>query len=428
MAAALPADPPPLRAVIQPRIDADYPHLEALYKHLHTHPELSFQEEKTSARVAAELREAGFEVTEKIGGSGLAGVLSNGDGPVILVRTDLDALPVKEETGLAHASKARGKDDKGSEVDVMHACGHDVHMTVFSGVARLLSRLKESWRGTLVFIGQPAEERGAGARNMLADGLFTRFPRPSLCLALHVSATLAAGRIGWTEGFALANVDSVDVTFRGVGGHGAWPHSTKDPVVLAAQAILAYQTIVSRETEPGTAAVVTVGSIQGGTKHNVIPDEVKLQLTLRSYTEDVRQHTIDSIRRISKGLAIAAGVPEEREPIVALSDGFTPALYNDPGLTRRVRGVLEAWLGEDRTAQVKPVMGGEDFSEYGRTADKIPVCMLWLGSVDPERVKESERTRRPLPSLHSSRYHPLLEPTVKTGVMAMTAAVLGLAK
>jgi hippurate hydrolase len=423
-AAPLQAQAPPLREEIRKLIAADYPRLEALYHHIHANPELSFQEEKTAARLAGELRESGFEVTEKVGGHGIVGVLRNGDGPVVLVRTDLDALPVKEETGLAYASKARTKDDKGAEVDVMHACGHDVHMTVFAGTARIASQLKQHWRGTLVFIGQPAEERGSGARKMLADGLFTRFPKPERCLALHVNAALPAGKVGWTEGWALANVDSVDITFRGVGGHGAWPHATKDPVVLAAQAVIAFQTIVSRETEPGNAAVVTVGSIHGGAKHNVIPDEVKLQLTLRSFSEEVRVHTIESLRRISKGLADAAGIPKEREPIVKVSDEFTPALYNDPALTARVRATLEAWIGKENTVAWKPVMGGEDFSEYGRTPDKIPICIFWLGSVDPARVKESESTKSPLPSLHSSLYRPLPEPTIETGILAMTAALL----
>ena len=421
-------EPQGASAAVEAGIAEDYPRLDALYQHLHAHPEISFQEEKTGQRIAVELRDAGFEVTDKVGGHGVVGVLRNGDGPVVLVRTDLDALPILEETGLPFASKARTKDDKGKEVDVMHACGHDVHMTVFSGVARLLARRKSDWHGTLLFIGQPAEERGSGARKMLAAGLYTRFPKPTVGVALHVSATLPAGTVGFTEGYALANVDSVDVTFRGVGGHGAFPHTTKDPIVLAAQAILAFQTIVSRETEPGNAAVVTVGSIHGGTKHNVIPDDVNLQITVRSYTDEVRKNAVESIRRISRGLAIAAGVPEDRQPLVTVSDEFTPALYNDPSLTGRVRSVLESTLGKEQVRQVKPVMGGEDFSEFGRTPDKVPVCMFWLGAVDPARVRESEMEKKPLPSLHSSRFHPLREPTIRTGVLAMTSVILELAK
>jgi hippurate hydrolase len=406
----------------------EYPRLFELYKHLHTHPELSLHEEKTGQRVADELKEAGFEIAPRVGGHGVVGVLRNGRGPTILVRTDLDALPVKEQTGLAYASNVRVTDDKGAEVDVMHACGHDVHMTVFVGVARTLVSFKDLWQGTLVMIGQPAEEKGSGARKMLADGLFARFPKPDYCLALHVKADLPAGSVGYIEGYALGNVDSVDLTIRGVGGHGAWPHKTKDPIVLAAETVLALQTIVSREIAPGEPAVVTVGSIHGGTKHNIIPDEVQLELTLRSYTDEVRAQTIAAIRRMTRGLAEAAGVPEDRLPTVDLKENeFTPATYNDPALTRRLAGVFKSWFGETNAQQVKPVMGGEDFSEYGRTSDKIPICMFWLGAVKPELVQEAEKTGKPLPSLHSSQFAPLPEPTIKTGVIAMTAAVLELA-
>jgi hippurate hydrolase len=415
-----------LRDLLPSRVNAEYPYLDALYKGLHQHPELSSREEKTASRIAAELKEAGFEVTAQLGGHGVAGILRNGNGPTVLIRTDLDALPVLEETELPYASKAHALDDKGNDVAVMHACGHDVHMTVFTGTARLLAWLKDRWQGTLVMVGQPAEEISAGARKMLAEGLFTRFPKPDYCLALHVNAALPAGTVSWVEGFALANVDTVNVTLHGVGGHGAWPHMTKDPIVLAAQTILALQTIVSRETEPGNAAVVTVGSIHGGTKHNVIPNEVKLQLTVRSYAEQVRANTLASIRRIARGLAVAAGIPEDRQPTVTTTDDSTPALYNDPTLVRRLRGVHESWLGTERMRAAQPVMGGEDFSRYGRTSEKIPIAMFWLGSVDPESIKESERTGRPLPSLHSSLYHPLPEPTIKTGVTAMTAAALEL--
>src|SRR2546422_237000 len=417
-----------LREPLQARANQEYPRLFELYKHLHTHPELSLHEEQTGQRVADELKEAGFEVTTRVGGHGVVGVLRNGRGPTILVRTDLDALPVKEQTGLPYASTVRATDDKGAAVEVMHACGHDVHMTVLVGAARTLVSLKDRWQGTLVMIGQPAEEKGSGARKMLADGLFTRFPKPDYCLALHVKADLPAGSVGYIEGYALGNVDSLDITIRGVGGHGAWPHKTKDPIVLAAEAVLAFQTIVSREIAPGEPAVVTVGSIHGGTKHNIIPDEGMLQLTLRSYTDQVREQTIAAIKRITGGLAEAAGLPEDRMPIVVLRDQeFTPATYNDPGLTRRVAAALKEWLGEANVRPAKPVMGGEDFSEYGRTPDKIPICLFWLGAVKPELVQESEKTGKPLPSLHSSQFAPLPEPTITTGVIAMTAAVLELA-
>ena len=416
------------REQVQARVQQEYASLFELYKHLHTHPELSFQEEKTAARVAEELRSAGFEVATGVGKHGVVGVLRNGSGPTVLVRTDMDALPVKEQTGLPYASSATGKDEKGMEVPVMHACGHDMNMTCVLGTARVLAQLKDQWYGTLAVIGQPAEERGGGARAMLADGLFKRFARPDFCLSLHDYAELAAGTIGYTPGYALANVDSVDITIHGVGGHGAYPHKTKDPIVLAAQIILGLQTIVSREVEPGEPAVVTVGSIHGGTKHNIIPDEVHLQLTVRSYTDEVRQQTIEAIKRIVRGQALTAGVPEDRLPEVKVLDDFTAATYNNPELTERLAGVFKSTFGDSNVIKKKPTMGGEDFGEYGRTEDKIPICMFYVGGVKPEALKESERTGKPLPSLHSPLWAPLPEPTIKTGVEAMTAAVLELMK
>ena len=415
-----------LRDKVAATVNQDYPGLFDLYRHLHTHPELSFHETNTAERIAAELSPFGFAVTTMVGGFGVVAVLTNGPGATVLIRTDLDALPVKEETGLPYASTVRTADDQGRETDVMHACGHDIHMSVFAGTARLLSWMKNHWHGTLVMIGQPAEERGRGARAMLADGLFTRFPRPDYCLALHVNPEMPAGKVGWVEGFAMANVDSVDVVIRGVGGHGAFPHKTKDPVVLAAETVLALQTIVSREIRPGEPAVVTVGSIHGGTKHNIIPEEVTLQLTLRSYTDSVREQTLAAIKRIVRGLAEAAGIPDDRMPTVTVRDEFTPATYNDPVLARRVSGAFKAWLGDDRVQRVEPVMGGEDFSEFGRTKERIPVCLFWLGAVDPDRWTESRQKGTPLPSLHSSRFTPLPEPTIKTGITAMTAAVIEL--
>lgn len=416
-----------LRDAVAKKVAEDYRSLNAIYQDLHTHPELSLMEERSAGVVARELRAAGFEVTEKIGGHGIVGVLKNGPGPVLLVRTDLDGLPVLEETGLPYASTMRMKDLSGREVSTMQACGHDIHMTVMAGTARMLSELKQHWSGTVLLIGQPAEEIGMGARAMLADGLYRKFPKPDYAIALHDSATLPAGTVGTIEGYAMANVDSVDITVRGLGGHGAYPHATKDPVVLAARIVMALQTIVSRETRPVDPAVVTVGSIHGGTKHNIIPNEVKLQLTLRSYTDQVRQHTIEAIRRICRGEAIAAGIPDELMPTIAIAEKeFTPATYNDPALTRRVRVALTNWLGADNLRTIDPEMGGEDFSQFGRTVEKVPICMFRLGAVAPEKVAESQRSGTPLPSLHSSKFAPVPEPTIKTGVTAMTAVVLDL--
>lgn len=409
-------------------ISTEYPSLFELYKHLHANPELSFHEERTSARIADELKHAGFDVTPHVGGFGIVAVMKNGSGPTVLVRSDMDALPVKEQTDLPYASKVTTKDEVGNEVSVMHACGHDMHMTALVGTARVLASQKDRWHGTLILIGQPAEERGGGARAMLLDGLFTRFPKPDFCLALHDKADLPAGKIGVVPGAALANVDSVDITVRGVGGHGAWPHLTKDPVVLASQIVLALQTIVSREVEPGQAAVVTVGSIHGGAKHNIIPDEVKLQLTVRSYTDKVRKQTLDAIKRIARGQGLAAGLPEDRLPVVAVEDEFTPALFNPPELTERLTKVFKSWLGDQNVEQAKPVMGGEDFSEYGRTPEKIPICFFWVGGVKREAFDESARASKSLPSLHSPFWAPDPEPTIKTGITAMTAAVLELMK
>ena len=360
------------RKQVESLLNQNYANLDLLYKYFHSNPELSLREEKTSERLASELEQLGFKVTRRVGGYGVVAVLQNGAGPTILVRTDMDALPVTEQTGVPYASTIKTTDDKGNTVGVMHACGHDMHMTVFLGTARVLTQLKDRWHGTLVMIGQPAEERVQGARAMLADGLFTRFPKPDYCVALHCNAELPASTVGATEGFALANVDSLDIVIRGVGGHGAWPHKAKDPVVLAAQTVLALQTIVSRETEPIEPAVVTVGSIHGGTKYNIIPDEVRLQLTLRSYSDEVRNHTLEAVKRITRGLAQAAGLPEDRLPTVTLADESASATYNDPELTRRLDKTFRSWLGEARTTKTKPTMGAEDFGLYSRTKEKIP--------------------------------------------------------
>jgi amidohydrolase len=411
---------------VRARVDAELPRLLELYKHLHANPEISFQEVKTAARIADELKQAGCDVTAKVGGNGVVGVLKNGPGPTVLVRTDLDGLPVLEETGLPYASKARTKDDKGNDVPAMHACAHDVHMSSFIGTARVLAALKDRWSGTLVFIGQPAEERVGGAKAMLAEGLYTRFPRPDFCLALHAASDLPAGMVGHTEGYALANADTVDILVRGVSGHGAWPHLTKDPIVLSAQIVLALQTIVSRETSPTDPAVVTVGSIHGGTKHNIIPEEVRLQLTLRSYSDEVRDASIAALRRIVRGQALAAGIPEKLLPTVEVSEEGAKSTYNDPALTKRVMGAIGRWLGPGNVVAKPAVMGAEDFGLYGRVEPRIPICIFWLGTITKESVTESIKTGKTLPSLHSSKFAPVPEPTLKTGVTAMSAAVLEL--
>ena len=418
---------PALQSAVAQQVAADYASLDAFYKELHAHPELSLMEDKTSARLAAELRAAGFEVTEKFGGYGVVAVLRNGPGPVLLIRADMDALPVEEETGLPYASTVRTKDLSGREMPVMHACGHDIHVTCLIGTARTMAALRAQWGGTLVLIGQPAEERVIGARAMLSAGLYRKFPKPDFALALHDDDTLPAGVIGTAEGFNAANVDTVEISVRGIGGHGAYPHTTKDPVVLAARIILALQTITSRETEPTDPCVVTVGSIHGGTKANIISNEVKLQLTLRSYSDKVRAHTIEAVKRICRGEAIASGMPDDKMPVVTIIENeAAPALYNDPALTRRVRATLTGWFGADRLKLTPPQMGAEDFSEFGRTLEKVPLCMFFVGAVDPEKWAESQRTGVSLPSAHSSKFAPVPEPTIKTGVIAMSAAALDL--
>ncbi len=415
-----------IRDAVRARVDQEYSGLFELYKHLHSNPELSFHEKKTAARVADELESAGYAVAKGVGGHGVVAVLKNGGGPTVLVRADMDALPVKEQTGLPYASTVTTKDDTGNEVPVMHACGHDFHMTSLIGVARVLAQLKDHWQGTLILIGQPAEESGGGARAMLKAGLFTRFPKPDFCLALHDKSDLPAGMLAYTPGLMMSNVDTVDILVRGVGGHGAWPHTAKDPVVLASQIVLALQTIVSRETEPGQAAVVTVGSIHGGTKHNIIPNEVKLQLTVRSYTDEVRQATLASIKRIAHGQALAAGVPEDCLPVVTISDQTFNALFNEPQLTERVAATFKSWFGEENVVRERPTMGGEDFAEYGRTADKIPICIFWVGAVNRAKFEKAKHTGKALPPLHSPFWAPDPEPTIRTGITAMTAAILEL--
>src|SRR5437867_3447541 len=417
--------------------DAGLPSLLAIYKDIHTHPELSGHEERTSAIIAKELRAAGCQVTDHLGkyensklkGYGVVAVMKNGDGPTVLVRTDMDALPVEEETGLPYASKAVAKNDEGKDVHVMHACGHDTHMAAFIGTARALGKLKDQWHGTIVFVAQPAEEIGTGARALLKDGLHDRFGKPNFAIGFHDKADLEIGHIGVTEGYTSANVDSVDVTVRGVGGHGAYPHKTKDPIVLAAEMINDWQTIASRENNPLDPIVVTVGSIHGGTKHNIIPDEVKMQLTVRTYKAEIRERVLAAIERIAKGIAAAGGIPAERVPIVSVSkDQFCPATYNNPELTKRLVAVWKKSLGNDNVKIVDPTMGGDDFSEYSLPDHSIPAVYFHFGAVEPAKIAEYKREGKELPTLHSSKFAPIPEPTIRVGIIGMTNAVLELMK
>ena len=398
----------------------------AFYRHLHSTPELSFQEEQTAATLARQLSDFGFTVTTGVGGHGVVALLKNGEGPTVMLRMDTDGLPVQEQTGLPYASTVRATELDGQDVAVMHACGHDVHMTVVTASAGEMARRRDEWSGTLMVIAQPAEERGAGARLMLADGLFERFPQPDFNLSLHTIATLPAGQVGFRPGWMMANVDMVDITVRGIGGHGAYPHTAKDPVVLAAAIVMDLQTLVSREIHPTAPGVVTVGSIRGGTKHNIIPDEVKLMLTVRSYSDEVRQTLLDGIERIATHQARAMGMPEDRLPIVDTRDEYTPALWNDPALVERSVTAMQAVLGEERVVEIPAEMGGEDFSRYGRTDAKIPGFMLRLGTVAPATFEAAQRGEVDLPSLHSPFFAPDPQPTLTTGVAALSAIALDL--
>ncbi|MDD5544789.1 MAG: amidohydrolase [Acidobacteriia bacterium] len=419
---------------LDPRIDQALPNLISIYHTIHSAPELSHYEAKTSALLAKQLSELGYTVTEHVGkypnaafkGYGVVAVMKNGAGPTVLVRTDLDALPVEEKTALAFASHVKMANDAGQEVPVMHACGHDIHITSLIGTARMLAALKDRWHGTLVLIGQPAEELGAGAEAMLSDNLYSRFPKPDYAVALHDTNDLPAGTVGYTPGYALASVDSVDILVRGVGGHGSRPEATKDPIVVAAQIVLALQTIVSRENSPFDPAVVTVGSIHGGTKNNIIPEEVRLQLTVRTYKEEVRQRILNSIARISRYTALAAGVPESLAPVITAGEAPGPATYNNPALTERLAAAFTKALGREHVVQTKPIMASEDFGVFGLEGHQIPTCIFWIGAADPAKYAESQKTGKPLPSLHSSQFAPDAEPTIRTGVKAMTSAVLEL--
>ena len=420
---AMPAAAQALRGEVEQQM----PSLMAIYKDLHAHPELSFMEVRSAGILAAEARKLGFKVTEKVGGTGIVAVMENGPGPVVMVRADMDGLPVTEQTGLPGASKVRVTTKEGVETGVMHACGHDTHMTAWIGVARLMAANKDKWSGTLVMIGQPAEERGAGARMMLEDGLYTRFPKPEYVLAFHDAAQFPAGKIGYTPGYALANVDSVDILVKGVGGHGAYPQATKDPIVLGSRIVGALQTLVSREISPLDSAVVTVGSFHAGAKHNIISDEARLQLTVRSYTDAVRDHLLDGIARIAKGEAIAAGVPEDRMPVVTVQkDEYTPATFNTVDFTQEMAAFLKTNFGDDRVVQMPPVMGGEDFSRFGREDKSIKSLIVWVGGVPHAEYDAAKKEGRTLPSLHSPFWAPDAPAVISTATEALTAMTMKL--
>lgn len=403
-------------------LEKNHDGLIATYRWFHQHPELSHKETKTAEHLAAELKKVGADVTTGVGGTGVVALIKNGEGPTVMLRTDLDALPVQEKTGLVFASQAKATDPRGVEVPVMHACGHDLHMTNLIGTAKYLAEHKDQWQGTLMLIGQPAEELGEGAKRMLDDGLFKRFPKPDYAVALHGDPSQPAGKVTARAGFLAANVDTVDITIHGRGGHGAWPHLTVDPVVIAAKLILDLQTIAGREIKPGEPVVITVGSIHGGTKHNIISDECKLQLTIRSYSADVRKQIHEAIRRKAKAAAASAGAPE---PEVVIPEDYTPAVENHEELTNRAMAAMRKALGDENVLTAEPTMGGEDFSQY-RLIGGVPICMFRLGVTRPVRMASFERLNQKPPSLHSPLFYPDIDEALPVGIRAMTAVALEL--
>lgn len=417
----------PARAEIERAVRADMPDLIAIYRELHANPELSMQETRSAARMAAEARRLGFDVTTGVGGTGVVAVLKNGAGPTLMLRADMDGLPMEERTGLPFASRARGQTREGLDTFIAHSCGHDTHMTAWIGTARRMAALKDRWRGTLVMVAQPGEETSQGAKAMLEDGLFTRFPRPNYAIAFHDSATLPAGIVGFSPGPALANVDSVDLIVRGVGGHGAAPHTTRDPIVLAARIVTSLQTLVSRELDPLDSAVVTVGSFQAGTKHNIISDEARLLITVRSYTPEVRKMLLDGIARIARGEAIAAGLPEDRMPVVNVREPeSTPATVNTDPLTEQMTGRFRAYFGEERVKQIRPVMAGEDFGRFRLADPELQSLIFWVGGVPRDRYEAAAGDMSKLPSLHSPFWAPDADAVISTATEAMVVAALGL--
>ena len=410
----------PDRAALKTWVEKALPETLENYRWLHTHPEVSFKEVETAKYVAKQWREAGFEVTENVGGHGVVALLSNGDGPTVMLRTDLDALPVTENTGLPYASQATVTTDAGTSSGVMHACGHDIHMSSVIGAARYLAKHRDQWHGKLMLIGQPAEERGSGAKAMLKDGLFERFAKPDYAVALHVESTTPTGKVALRPGYSLANVDSVDIEVVGRGGHGAAPDTTVDPIVQAAELVMSLQTIVSREIKPIEPAVITVGSIHGGTKHNIIGDNCHLQITVRSYSDEVREKLLSSIKRRAKAIAAAYEAPE---PTIRVSEG-TPALENHKELTERLTKTFKKAIGDDNVLEMEPVMGGEDFSQYGLAG--VPICMYRLGAVSQKRLDRYRELGQTPPSLHSPSFYPDAEEAIATGVTTLVTAALDL--
>lgn len=407
-------------------VQQEYPELFDLYRHIHANPELAQQEKNTAALMAAELKKAGFAVTENVGGYGVVGIMKNGPGPTIMVRTDMDALPIREQTGAPYASTATQTGATGEQIPLMHACGHDMHMAVWTGVARVLSQMKKNWSGTVVLIAQPAEEIGTGARAMLDDGLFSRFPVPDYALALHVNSSLETGKVGYVPGYSLANIDMIDITVKGKGGHGAMPHSAIDPVVLASRLVMDFQTIVSRVISPMEPAVVTVGSIHGGTTGNTIPTEVKMELAVRSLNDAVQQQIIEHIRKICKGVAESAGLSGNELPSIVINPGGSPSVYNDPQLSERLAAHFTTVIGKENVIRLNPEMYGEDFGRYGKTGVPVPILLYSLGVVPKEKMEEAVREKKPLPSTHSPLFIPETTTAMQTGVLTMSSAVMHL--
>jgi hippurate hydrolase len=403
------------------------PAIEKFYLDLHQSPELSYHEQETGKKIADKLAQLGFKVTSNVGGFGVVGIYKNGDGPTVMIRTDTDGLPIIEQTGKSYASKVKVIDEHGAKVGVMHGCGHDIHMSSFIGTAEQLIAHKAQWKGTLMMVAQPAEEVGGGAKAMLSEGLFSKYAKPDHIIALHVSASVPAGKISMKNEYTMASVDSVDITIKGKGGHGAYPHTTIDPVVIAARTVLALQTITSRELSPLEPSVITVGSIHGGSKHNVISDEVKLQLTLRSYNPNIRSAQIAAIKRITAGIAQSAGLNELNYPVVYVhEDESIPSTYNNPAQTDIVRNSITSAIGDTNVLETQAVMAGEDFGLYGRTDENIPITLFWLGGVNQAQYADSIKTGEVLPSLHSSKFAPDYKVAIPTGIKAMSNAAVAL--